>query len=89
MSDLIKVPYVELFQRAQRIRQQADTVRSEIQALNDTVESVQWMGKRAERFFAMWEEAKPEMENWVLILETFANDLENQARRMQAVDESF
>jgi len=89
MSDLIKVPYVELFQRAQRIRQQADTVRSEIQALNDTVQSVQWMGKRAERFFAMWEEAKPEMENWVLILETFANDLENQARRMQAVDESF
>jgi WXG100 family type VII secretion target len=89
MSDLIRVPYVELFQRAQRIRQQSDVVRSEIQSLNDTVESIQWMGNRAERFFAMWEEAKPEMENWVLILESFANDLENQARRMQAVDETF
>jgi hypothetical protein len=29
------------------------------------------------------------MDNWVTILESFATDLENQARRMQSADESF
>jgi len=29
MSDLIKVPYSELFQRAARIRQEAETIRAE------------------------------------------------------------
>jgi hypothetical protein len=37
----------------------------------------------------MWEEARPQMQNWVTILESFASDLENQARRMQTADESF
>lgn len=89
MSDLIKVPYTELLQRAQRIRQQAEVVRQEIQTLSETVESIQWIGRRADRFFAMWETAKPEMESWALILENFANDLELQAQRMQAADEAF
>jgi WXG100 family type VII secretion target len=89
MSDYVKVPYAELFQRASRIRQEADNVRAEIQTLNQTVESIQWIGKRADRFFAMWEEIRPEMENWITVLENFANDLENQARRMQAADEAF
>jgi WXG100 family type VII secretion target len=89
MTDFIKVPYTELYQRANRIRQQAEIVRAEIQTLAETVDSVQWMGRRAEKFFAMWEEARPEMESWATVLESFANDLENQARRMQAADESF
>ena len=46
MSDLIKVPYSELFQRAARIRQEAETIRAEIDTLQNTVESVQWMGAR-------------------------------------------
>jgi hypothetical protein len=29
------------------------------------------------------------MENWVTILENFATELEDQARRMQAADEAF
>jgi WXG100 family type VII secretion target len=89
VSDLIKVPYTELFQRANRIRQQADAVRMEIQTLTETVESIQWIGRRADKFFAMWETARPEMENWATILENFANDLEMQAQRMQAADEAF
>lgn len=89
MTDLIKVPYTELFQRASRIRQEADAVRAEIQLLAETVESIQWMGKRADKFFAMWHETKPEMETWVQTLENFANSLEAQARSMQAADEGF
>lgn len=89
MSDTIRVPYTELFQRAARIRQQADALRAEIRTLSETVDSVLWMGKRADRFFGMWAEAKPEMENWVAVLENFATDLENQARRIQAVDDGF
>jgi WXG100 family type VII secretion target len=89
MSDFVKVPYAELLQRAARIRQEAEIVRAEIQTLKETVESIQWIGKRAEKFFALWDETRPEMENWVQILETFANDLEDQARRMQAADEAF
>jgi WXG100 family type VII secretion target len=89
MADLIQVPYTELFQRAARIRQQAETVRGEIRTLQETVDSIQWIGTRAERFFAMWDEARPEMESWVTILESFASDLENQARRMQQADEAF
>jgi WXG100 family type VII secretion target len=89
MSDLIRVPYTELFQRAASIRQQAEIVRQEINTLNETVQSINWMGRRAERFFNMWEEARPQMQNWVTILESFASDLENQARRMQTADESF
>jgi WXG100 family type VII secretion target len=88
MSDLIRVPYTELFQRAARIRQQAEVVRTEIQTLTRTVESIEWMGKRADKFFATWHDARPEMETWVTILENFASELENQARRMQAVDEA-
>ena len=48
MPDYVKVPYAELFQRASRIRQEADTIRSEITTLKQTVDSVQWMGKRAD-----------------------------------------
>jgi uncharacterized protein YukE len=47
------------------------------------------MGKRADRFFQLWNETLPEMEQWVMILETFAAELEDQARRMQAADEAF
>ena len=89
MADMIKVPYGELFKRAQGIRQQADAVRNEIRTLSDTISGIQWMGKRAERFFQMWDEARPKMEEWAATLEGFAADLENQARRMQAADESF
>jgi WXG100 family type VII secretion target len=89
MGDIIRVPYTELFQRAASIRQQADVVRTEIGTLNETVASIDWMGQRAQRFFNMWEEARPTMEQWVTILESFATDLENQARRMQSADESF
>jgi WXG100 family type VII secretion target len=89
MSDMIRVPYTELFQRAATIRQQADAVRNEINTLNETVESINWMGRRAERFFNMWADARPQMERWVQILESFATDLENQARRMQTADEAF
>ncbi len=89
MTDLVKVPYSELFQRAAAIRQQAETVRREIVSLSETIGSIDWMGRRAERFFRMWEEARPQMDNWVTILESFATDLENQGRRMQNADEAF
>ena len=89
MSDFVRIPYAELLQRANRIRQEAELVRAEIHSLNQTVDSLQWMGKRADRFFRMWEESRPQMENWVKTLESFANELEQQARRIQAADESF
>ena len=89
MTDLIKVPYTELFQRAARIRQEADVIRAEIETLRQTVESVQWMGKRAERFFTLWNDTIPEMERWVPTLQGFADELESQARRMQLADETF
>ena len=89
MSDYVKVPYAELLQRTVRIRQEADIVRTEINTLDETIETLQWMGKRADRFFSMWHETRPEMQNWVKILESFADDLEDQARRMQAADEAF
>jgi WXG100 family type VII secretion target len=89
MSDWVRVPYAELVHRASRIRQEADTIRAEIRTLKTAVESVQWMGRRAERFFTVWNETVPEMEQWVAILESFASELEDQARRMQLADESF
>jgi len=89
MSDWVRVPYAELVHRASRIRQEAETIRAEIRTLKAAVESVQWMGRRAERFFTVWNETVPEMEQWVAILESFASELEDQARRMQLADESF
>jgi WXG100 family type VII secretion target len=89
MTDYIKVPYVELLQRAARIRQEAETIRAEMKTLRESIESIEWMGKRADRFFQLWHETLPEMEQWVVILETFATELEDQARRMQAADEGF
>ncbi len=89
MTDFVKVPYTELFQRAAHIRQEADKIRAEIQTLKATVESIQWIGKRADRFFTLWNETVPEMEQWVTILERFATELEDQARRMQLADEGF
>ncbi|MEL6148702.1 MAG: WXG100 family type VII secretion target [Chloroflexota bacterium] len=89
MTDYVKVPYVELLQRAARIRQEAETIKAEMRTLRDTIEGLEWMGKRADRFFSLWNETLPEMEQWVMILETFATELEEQARRMQAADEAF
>jgi WXG100 family type VII secretion target len=89
MADLIQVPYQELSQRAARIRQQAELVDGEINNLSNVVDSIQWIGTRAQRFFAMWDEAEPEMRSWVQILRSFADDLDNQARRMQAADQDF
>ncbi|MFQ3647769.1 MAG: WXG100 family type VII secretion target [Anaerolineae bacterium] len=89
MADLVKVPYTELMARAAAIRQEAEATRAELQALRQAIDSIQWMGKRAERFFTAWEQARPEMENWILLLENLAMSLEVQARRMQAADEGF
>lgn len=89
MTDLVKVPYTELLQRATRIRQEADTIRTELKTLKDTVDSLEWLGKRADRFFTLWRETIPDMETWIMILDNFATELEEQARRMQAADESF
>jgi WXG100 family type VII secretion target len=89
MADLIKVPYTELLQRATAIRQEAEAVRAEIQALRQAIESIEWMGKRADKFFAMWEQSRPEMENWAMLLDNLALSLEVQAQRMQAADEGF
>jgi WXG100 family type VII secretion target len=89
MADFVKVPYAELYQRAARIRSEAETVKTEIRSLREAIQSIEWMGKRADRFFALWNETLPEMEQWVVILETFAAELEDQARRMQAADEAF
>lgn len=87
MTDYIRVPYAELLQRAGRIRQEAEVVRSEIATLKQTVDDIQWLGKRATRFFQTWHETVPDMEAWAAILEKFADELEDQARRMQAVDD--
>ncbi len=89
MSDLIKVPYTELFYRASRIRQEASAIRAEIQLLQETVESIEWVGKRADKFFAMWRASRPEMESWALLLEGFADRLDDHAQRVQATDEAF
>jgi WXG100 family type VII secretion target len=89
MADLIKVPYSELLLRAQAIRQEAEATRAEIQALRQAIESIQWMGKRADKFFTMWENSRPEMENWALLLDNLALSLEMQAQRMQSADEAF
>lgn len=89
MSDWVRVPYAELVHRASRIRQEAETIRAEIRTLKAAIETIQWMGRRAERFFTVWNETVPEMEQWVMILESFAGELEDQARRMQLADESF
>jgi WXG100 family type VII secretion target len=89
MTDYVKVPYAELYQRATRIRQEADTIRAEIKTMRESIESVEWIGKRADRFFRLWHETLPEMESWVSILDSFAAELEEQARRIQAVDEAF
>lgn len=89
MPDYVKVPYAELYQRASRIRQEADTIRGEITTLKQTLDSLQWMGKRADRFFTLWNETLPEMEQWVMTLDNFATELEDQARRIQAADEAF
>jgi WXG100 family type VII secretion target len=87
MNDVIRVPYTELLQRAGRIREQADAVRREIQQLTQAVESIDWVGSRAGRFFGMWADAKPEMQRWADALDGLAEELEAQARRMQATDE--
>ena len=89
MSSMIKVPYTEMQQRASTIRQQASLVRAEVQALETNVDSVQWMGNRASKFFNMWEEARPAMLQWADILDAFADELDAQAKRMEAVDNSF
>jgi WXG100 family type VII secretion target len=89
MADTIKVPYTELFQRAARIREQADSVRHEIDSLTQTVESIEWIGSRASRFFSMWSQSKPDMERWAATLNNLADELEAQARRMQAADEAL
>jgi WXG100 family type VII secretion target len=89
MSDYVRIPYAELFQRASRIRQEAETIRLEIKVMRESIESIEWIGKRADRFFALWHETLPEMESWVLTLDQFADELEDQARRIQAADEAF
>ena len=89
MTDIIRVPYTELLQRAGRIREQADAVRREIQQLTQAVESIDWIGGRAGRFFSMWADAKPEMQRWADALDGLAEELEAQARRMQAADEAL
>lgn len=89
MTDYVKIPYAELYQRASRIRQEADTIRAEIKQMRASIESIEWIGKRADRFFMLWHETLPEMESWVNTLETFAAELEDQARRIQAADEAF
>jgi WXG100 family type VII secretion target len=89
MADLIKVPYTELFRRAQIIRDQADIVYAQINTLAKTMESLNWMGQRKDKFTTMWNNDLPAMYEWVSTLKGFADELERQANRMQAADQSF
>lgn len=89
MADLVRVPYTELIQRASRIRQEVESIRAEIATLKETIVSIEWMGKRADRFFSLWEETVMDMERWAGILDGFATELEAQGQRMQAVDEAL
>jgi len=86
---MIKVPYVEMQQRAATIRQQATLVRAEVEALDNNVKSVNWIGNRASHYFSMWEQARPQMLQWAQILDAFADELDQQAKRMEIVDNSF
>ncbi|MEO8393457.1 MAG: WXG100 family type VII secretion target [Chloroflexota bacterium] len=86
MSDIIKVPYTELFHHAAVIHEQANIVESQVTLLSTTLAEIVWVGERRTRFFGQWENAKPQMNDWVKNLRAFADDLESQARRMQAAD---
>jgi WXG100 family type VII secretion target len=87
MPDLIQVPYSELFQRSNSIRQQAQIVEEEINRLDEVIESLEWMGNRGGRFKDHWHDAVPVMRDWVQTLRNFADDLNNQGQRMKAADE--
>lgn len=86
---IIKVPYPELYQRSATIRSQAEIVRQEIQSLDAQMQSLEWMGNRASHFQQNWNNAKPQMVKWAEALEAFADDLHNQAQRMERADNNF
>jgi WXG100 family type VII secretion target len=83
------IPWQEMLQRAQAMRDQAQTIQNEINRINQTVEALDWMGQWAEAFFGDWENnARPAMQEMVTTLNQLADDLEAQAAAARDVDMS-
>jgi len=82
----ISVPYNDMLTAARSLREQANIIRVEIQRLDEAVHNIQWMSTRAQGFFQSWDSQRPNMNNWATKLESFALELETQARNMQAAD---
>lgn len=79
----IIVPVPELFQRSAALKEQAQLVRTTINNIDTTVKSLEFMGKSATKFFNEWDAAMPQMRNWADIVDAFADDMHDQAKRME------
>lgn len=84
-----QIPWQEMIQRASAMRDQAQTIQGEINRINGTVESLDWMGNWAQAFFRDWENtARPAMEQMVTTLNQVADDLESHAIIARDIDMS-
>ena len=89
MSDYtIRARIDMLRQQAAVIADNADVVQSQVSASAAEVDALRhtFLGNRARKFFAAFDNARQDMERWDDIVRSFAAELEAAAARLEAAD---
>lgn len=70
------------------IKENAEIIQREVQRVNDLLEPLRnsFLGNRARDFFQKYDQAKTDMEAWDEIVLSFAEELLEAARKLEAAD---
>ncbi len=90
MTYTIRLTPPEIRNKADVISTNAGTVKSEVAAIAEIIESLRptFIGNKADKFFKQFEAARADMEQWSQIVNSFAEELRTTAARIESADNS-
>ena len=77
--------YNELMGKADLLYGQAQKVAEIAGSLNDLILSIEWQGKRADRFRKEWEETRQSLSNWAGSLMQLSEEVKAEAENVLKV----
>lgn len=84
----IKATPQQLDASASTIEENANTIRTEIQSVEELLNALRatFLGNRASAFFQQFDQARDDMEQWDDVVISFAQQLRTAAQRLRAAD---
>ncbi len=88
MSYTIRLTPTQLRSKAQDIESNSKIVQSQVSSIGDIVVQLQatFLGETASKFFQEFNKARENMERWDDVVRSFATEIEEAARKLEAAD---